>query len=414
MIIYLSQKRAVKWLCCSLFIFIGGCPDVDITRPSEAGTDSVSLFAKHLHPLIKKYKCGNCHTTMETEETTEPQETQQCRQNPCFAVDDAKAAHDILLSEGKVDLDNPANSIIAIKVGGGHNCPAGTECHVAANNFTSAIEKWKKGLADARAKIIQTDSVDLTGTTTVQKTFYYDLRYLIGGPIPPTSPQDNTGQETSQATQQRSTTTQQNSPAPQRSFSGAGNCPFNINICLEVDVSKPSGRDAYDIKRFEIKTDTDIYVKNVDSLLNGLATTNFNQECAVQSTEFNFIKTGGHTQIQIKDKNARQHMLAFRFEQLRPATENDNSCDGTKQQEPPNQIVVPQNIRGIIATYCTDGCHNGRQGGGRDLNWPADKEISLGRVQDSTRPMPQAGSSQLTSLNANPRHREALIEWLSP
>ena len=406
MTIYLYQKRAVKWLCYLLLLFVYGCPGDGVTRPQQTEVNSVSLFAQHLQPLIKNYKCSNCHT--------ESKETKQCQQNPCFAVADAKKAHDTLLSSGKVDLDNPANSPIATKVGGGHNCPAGITCDIVSNNFINAIEKWKKELADARPKIIKTDQLDLTGIDLNTKTLHYDLRHFISGPAmpPPTSPQNNTGQGTNSMTAQNNAgqgagvgqqpATQQLPIANQQTLAGPSACPPNINICLEVDVRKPTTNDIYIIERFEIKTDTALYVKNISPLLNGRVTDN-SQACAVQPPGFNFMKIGGETHVTITNKNARQQMLAFRFEQLRLATENDNACDGTKQQDP-EQFVIPDDIQRIIRNYCTGNCHNGVEGMGRTLNWRTDKEVSLGEVNRGAMPR---GNLQLRGSD-----RDALIRWL--
>lgn len=417
MIIYLCQKRAVKWLCYSLFTFVGGCPDVEITRP-QSETDSVSLFATHLYPLIKKYQCGNCHTTMKTEQATESKEQQRCRQNPCFAVDDAKEAHDILLSAGKVDLDNPGNSQIAVKVGGGHNCPAGVTCDIVANNFIDAIEKWKKGLGEARAKLIQTYYLDITAVDTNRKTIWYDLRHLVQGIVrqqnntgPGTMPpQTNTGQATGLMQQPDQTgpgnnfmqqpPTQQFSQVPQQIFTGLGNCPANINTCLEVDVHKDSGNGAYFIDRFEIKTDTATYVKNIHSLLNGSTENNFpSADCVVQPREgFNF--SPNFSNVPITDKTARQQMLAFRFDQLRLATANDvNYCTEKKQQE----VVLDGPT--LFRSFCTASCHNGTGGGNRtDFSSAEAKQASLTEVQEGS--MPQARAQQ-----PNNTQRQCLINF---
>ena len=424
MIIYLCQKRAVKWLCYSLFIFVGGCPDFEITRP-QSETDSVALFATHLHPLIKKYQCGNCHVPGVGQDTTSD-----------FAIDKVKEAHDLMLDEkvgALVDLDNPSGSELVQRGplrSPPHNCPAGVTCDIVANNFIGAIEKWRKGLGDARAKLIQTHSLDITAVTTKETTIWYDLRHLVQGGMrqqPPNNtgagtnqilPPNNQGPGTNQIPppnnigpgnnfMQQQPPTQQFPQIPQQIFAGLGNCPQNITICLEVVIHKDSSNSAYFIDRFEIKTNSDIYVKNGSSLLNGQASNNFSSaDCVVQQQDgFNFLK---FSNVPITDQNARQQMLAFRFKQLRLATENDvNYCTEKKQTE-----TGPLSPTALITKYCTGSCHTGPGGGRTAINpndqSPANKRRLLGGITD--RDMPQ-GPLRTRWIN-NERERNCLTNWL--
>ena len=375
MTIYLFQKRAVKWLCYPLLLILGGCPDAIITRPKEDKVDSVSLFAQHLKPLIKKYKCSNCHMPDVGEDTPSD-----------FAVDDDKVAHKELLDRGNANLDNPSNSGIVTKVGGGHNCPAGTPCNVVANSFILAIKKWRDGLGDARAKVIKTEWCDITDVTVGEKNFYYDLSGLIENPAmsPATSP---------------------TSPTRQRGFTGRGTCTnCNIgDICLEVTVHKNSGNTVYFIDKFEIKTKEELYVKNIATLLNGRAINNFSSsDCAVQPTEgYNF--SPNTTQVQIKDNDARQHRLAFRFKQLRPATESDNVCKG---QEKPAEVELTGPM--LFRNYCTASCHSiTTPGPPLDINNRTHRNNSLEEIRAGD--MPQRGARQIQTNE----ERVCLIDYLS-
>ena len=420
MVIYLCQKRAVKWLCYSLFIFVGGCPDIEITRP-KTEPDSVSLFATHLYPLIKKYQCANCHMPGVGQDTTSD-----------FAINDIKKAHDLLLDQkagALVDLDNPSGSDIVQRGPRRlHNCPAGVTCDIVANSFIIAIEKWRKGLGDTSTELIQTHYLDITAVTADKKTIWYDLRHLVQGGARQQQPNNtgqgtnqiqppnNTGQTTDSMLPQSNTgqgtdfmqqpPTQQFSQVSQQIFTGLGECPPNINICLKVDVHKSTDNARYFISRFEVTTDTAILVKNGSSLLNGQATNNFSSaDCVVQQEGFNFLKENAETSV-IINKNVRQQMLAFKFKQLRLTTASDvNYCIEKKQEE-----TGPLRPAALLTKYCTTGgCHTGA-GAGADapITPDSNKARLLGGIND--RGMPT--NPIRNAWDTNNKERNCLISWL--
>ena len=87
----------------------------------------LSLFEEHLRPIINKVGCAGCHATT---------------QAPLFAQPDtAKAYHAIQL---KVDLENPAASIVVSRMNNKHNCS--NNCTANAEKFIAAITAWKSSL----------------------------------------------------------------------------------------------------------------------------------------------------------------------------------------------------------------------------------------------------------------------------
>ncbi len=106
-------------------------PPVDPDPPMDPPpmTD-VMVFESTLYPLLRDAAnfCVSCHGVA---------------QIPAFAVEDVVAAYNTLISQQKVDLDNPANSRIYLRPSADrHNCGGETSCDAIAAVFLAGIQDW--------------------------------------------------------------------------------------------------------------------------------------------------------------------------------------------------------------------------------------------------------------------------------
>jgi hypothetical protein len=93
-----------------------------------ANGDSVAVFQRKTFPLLVTW-CGGCHGSVNA---------------PYFSQPDVKKAHDDLLQSSKVDLKNPENSRIYIKLAKEqHNCPT-ARCEESGAELLSAIKQWAR------------------------------------------------------------------------------------------------------------------------------------------------------------------------------------------------------------------------------------------------------------------------------
>jgi len=107
-------------------------PDPPIDPPSV--TDQ-TLFAQTLHPLLRDPAnfCVTCHGA---------------NQIPAFAVADVTAAYNVIISQQKVDLNNPALSRIYLRPAEDrHNCGGDAICDRVAADFLAAIQDWAQQAA---------------------------------------------------------------------------------------------------------------------------------------------------------------------------------------------------------------------------------------------------------------------------
>lgn len=107
-------------------------PDPPIDPPSV--TDQ-TLFAQTLHPLLRDPAnfCVTCHGA---------------NQIPTFAIADATAAYNVIISQQKVDLNNPALSRIYLRPAEDrHNCGGDAICDRVAADFLAAIQDWAQQAA---------------------------------------------------------------------------------------------------------------------------------------------------------------------------------------------------------------------------------------------------------------------------
>lgn len=387
---YSFPKQAARWLSCALLSFVCGCPS-DITLPKKDNADSVALFAEHLHQKLIDYGCGNCHAKascdpdpyLDKEGKGKGKGEGEGKGAPLYIdCKDVEKSHDMILPKqgiGKVNLDSPQDSRIASKVVGPppHHCPPTPTCDVVANNFIAAVKKWRDGLgnADASAKIIQTEYRDISDLTNTPTEFDYNLDLLVG---------------------QAAT--------------------------LSVNIHKTTDDTAYFIDGFEIKSNNDIYVKNIGIVLNNTLSNNFSStDCVLKpnknlSDKFTQVPIGGPV------KQAERRKLAVRFEQLRLATPADGMyCGGgqREQQEPANGSqadptnatpVTSAEARAIIRANCLgSGCHNN---GTQRTPLVTDDQIIRAKVNvkskimDGTMPPPEGNFSPATA-------KGTLLRWLN-
>lgn len=106
-------------------------PPVDPDPPQDppSVTDQ-AIFAQTLYPLVRDPVnfCVNCHGA---------------NQIPAFAVADVTAAYNVVITQQKVDLNNPALSRIYLRTAEDrHNCGGDAVCDRIAADFLAAITDW--------------------------------------------------------------------------------------------------------------------------------------------------------------------------------------------------------------------------------------------------------------------------------
>lgn len=92
--------------------------------PVAAGLSSVDAFAQSTH-LITKKNCALCHATL---------------QQPFHAADSVSIAHEAIIQGGKVNLLNPFQSRLVLKLQSGHNCWG--NCASNAQEMLDSINNW--------------------------------------------------------------------------------------------------------------------------------------------------------------------------------------------------------------------------------------------------------------------------------
>lgn len=103
--------------------------DVGSSKNFPASSDG---FANSVYPLLTTY-CASCHS-----------ETAANRQSPYFASSDVDVAY--LAAQSKIDLDNPANSRLVVRLRNEfHNC--WSTCTDNADELESAIAAFADGIA---------------------------------------------------------------------------------------------------------------------------------------------------------------------------------------------------------------------------------------------------------------------------
>jgi hypothetical protein len=116
----------------------GSPPPVDDTPPpvdpnppidSPPMTD-VAAFEQTLYPVLRDPAnfCVGCHGAV---------------QIPTFAVDDVVTAYNVIISQQKVNLDNPEMSRVYLRPAvDRHNCGGDASCDVVASDVLAAIQDW--------------------------------------------------------------------------------------------------------------------------------------------------------------------------------------------------------------------------------------------------------------------------------
>ncbi|HHM04362.1 MAG TPA: LamG domain-containing protein [Gammaproteobacteria bacterium] len=101
------------------------------TWPADA-----SAFATIVHPLLTQH-CASCHD-----------DSAATPQAPFFANSDADSAYEAVKSSGKLDLDNPGNSRLVVRLRDEfHNC--WSECSANAQAMEDAIAAFSNGITVA-------------------------------------------------------------------------------------------------------------------------------------------------------------------------------------------------------------------------------------------------------------------------
>ncbi len=127
-------------------------PPVDPDPPMDPPpmTD-VMVFESTLYPLLRDAAnfCVGCHGAT---------------QIPTFAVEDVMTAYNVLISQQKVDLDNPTNSRIYLRPAQDrHNCGGEPSCDQIAATLLTGIQAW----ADQRVEETPPAAAIKSAVTTV-------------------------------------------------------------------------------------------------------------------------------------------------------------------------------------------------------------------------------------------------------
>jgi len=114
-----------------------------------AGMSSLAAFEQSVYPLVREQTCVGCHTATVA---------------PFLAAENVEEAHDAVVNGNKVDLKNPENSRLFLRLAqDNHNC--WDDCSANAVVMQAAIEKWAAlmaGAADQQDLGIQTESLLIT------------------------------------------------------------------------------------------------------------------------------------------------------------------------------------------------------------------------------------------------------------
>jgi hypothetical protein len=116
-------------------------------------TVSVDTFSKTVYTITKN-RCSSCHGTMQT---------------PLHASSDVTIAHDAVLNSAKVDLNNPANSRLVLKLKNEkHNCWG--DCNANATEMENQIINWKNLIGNSGSS-----SSTISGKTTKESNTVTNL-----------------------------------------------------------------------------------------------------------------------------------------------------------------------------------------------------------------------------------------------
>lgn len=115
-------------------------PDLDPTAEAlvldvDDTTQQAGFVANVYNPILSVY-CSNCHSN----DALDAQ-----KQQPYFADTDPDVAYTAIVENRKVDINNPGNSRIYLRLAqDSHNC--WTNCTTDANTMLAAITAWRDGL----------------------------------------------------------------------------------------------------------------------------------------------------------------------------------------------------------------------------------------------------------------------------
>jgi cytochrome c1 len=101
------------------------------TTATATGVDGPTAFKSTVYPLATMH-CAACHAN-----------TIQ----PYFANSDPLTAYNSVTAAGKVDLTNPANSRLVLRLSADHHYCWSTDCNADASEMLAAITSWKNMVA---------------------------------------------------------------------------------------------------------------------------------------------------------------------------------------------------------------------------------------------------------------------------
>jgi hypothetical protein len=147
------------------------------TNSSGAAVDSLTAFQSTVYPIAKA-RCVSCHIA-----------TNQ----PFFASNDARSAHDALISQSKINFNNiPSSRLVQRLSPENHNCWG--NCSDNAKEMQLAIEKWKALMTPPTPTATQTsiqtatNTAGSTSTATNTQTTTVMRMNTVAMPIPANLP----------------------------------------------------------------------------------------------------------------------------------------------------------------------------------------------------------------------------------
>ncbi len=383
-IYYLVDWGNVKVSILIAMIFLTGCLPLKVKDrenakttsssgtavPSGGAVDSVTAFQATVYP-IGKARCVSCHIA-----------TNQ----PFFAANDVKSAHDALISQNKVDFNNIASSRMVQRLAvDNHNCWG--NCAANATEMQTAIANWK---------------AMMTPVTP-----------------PPTSSSTATSSGTSTGTGTGTTTNTQTNTPPVRMNSIAMPVPANIPLgptnYVTISWTLDSANDSitpnlvgatfsFDIQRFDdfsyrvrnpriLTTTSAISLSDIRLAVNGVIRPNdatYTLVTATANAGTTATVLSPAAMVVLFDKGPAMDQLMVSFGSIR--TGLSNACK--------NVAGYTAMVKPGFATYCTR-CHG--TGSGLDLISGTDTQICARALAKTNRTTP-ASSELIVKPNTGTGH----------
>ncbi len=350
-----------------------------VAPPVAGAVDSVTAFQATVYP-IAKVRCISCHIG-----------TNQ----PFFASNDVKAAHDSLISQSKIDFNNIPNSRMVQRLSvDAHNCWG--NCPANALEMQNAIAAWKAMMTPPTNT--QTNTNTGSGSSTATST--------------------NTGSSTN-TTSTTSTSTNTSTTPPVRMNTVAMPIPANIPLgptnyvavnwtlnspADSIDPNLVGATFSFDIQRFDdfsyrvrnpriLTTTTAISVSDIRLAVNGVirpADATYTLVTATVNPGTTATVLSPAAMVVLIDRGPAMDQLMVSFGSIRSG--QSTACK--------NLAGYTAMVKPGFSTYCTR-CHG--MGSGLDLVSGTDAQICARALAKTNRTTP-ASSELIVKPNTGTGH----------